>query len=735
MNGKFVKSFLVISLLFLTLLPGIPVIGTLSYAQSGRGYTSFNELYDALIENPMDTGARYELARQLYHKKDYKNSLHHLTCLVPVTDDGEITLFYENVKSEYETVLTREINRYLILLESMPVNKATAELIFNNEKEIGEFDHSERVFTEYLRLEPEDRDIRKKLIELYMILGKNEEAYKELSSYVIKYPDDDEANYKLYKLAAMLQKFTRKYEDYFYSNPKDESLIYLAYIEKNRKNNADAIDYLQSYEGEDFLNPDMSNLLYYEQLSYVEKKEEKGNLLEEARNAFLDGECKNASELFDRYFEQFEPDSLILHEAAEANYCAGNYENAAELYEDYFSSYTYNDDDLRKRAHSYQKTKQNFLALDDYLVLEERYPEDEEILVGLARTYNQAGIFYEARRYYQRASEIYPTSFYIIDEKDQLSEFEKRTFGYFPNTFGYALEYQKGMHFSPLFSQYSDSEGYVRLSGGVSTEINLLRILKLGAIIRRVSAENLNGGQNFTEYGSTVKFSPIEFLTLEGYFGSMVFGGNDHHFETEASITYHSELIEADVRYLSGDASRVFNHYQLVFNRIHTELYGGKAYIYFPRGMIVGAEYDLITTEKFRPADLNLLSVIENIGNRMAVVGKIKVFDEYFAGYEYFYADFEQVLGYYYTPQDYIEHKLTFETPFYYFEPFYIKVQGEFGIIPENTLFTKRISFDAKGNLTPDLSIVASGGLKWEYRYLGDYSSRFLNINFRYEIF
>merc|ERR1711879_41760 len=92
------------------------------------------------------------------------------------------------------------------------------------------------------------------------------------------------------------------------------------------------------------------------------------------------------------------------------------------------------------------------------------------------------------------------------------------------------------------------------------------------------------------------------------------------------------------------------------------------------------------------------------------------------------------VLNYYYTPQDYIEHKITFDTPYYYFEPFYIRAHAELGIVPENTLFTKRFSFDAKGNLTPDLSLTASGGLNWEYRFLNEYTSRFLNISFRYQI-
>ena len=581
MNGKFVKSILAISLIFLTFLPVFPVKGSLICAQSAGEYGSFNELYTALIQDPMNTEARFELARQFYLKKDYKNSLLHFSYLIPITDDGEITLYYERVKSEYETVLARENSRYLLLLESMPVNRATAELIYSNEKEMGEFDHSERVLTEYLRLEPDDKEIRLKLIELYLTLGKNEEAYKELSLFMMKYPEEEEANYTMYKLAAMLQKFTKRYDDFFYSNPKDESLIYLAYIEKNKKNEEAAIDYLQSYEGDDFLDPDLSNLLYLEQLGFVEKKEEKGNLLEEARDALLYGECANSSTLFNKYLEEYEPDSLLLREAAEANYCAGNYDIAADLYDDYFSNYIYNDDDLRKRAHSYQQIQENFLALDDYLDLKERYPEDEDVLVGLARTYNQAGIFYEAKRYYQLAADLYPTSFYILDERDQISDFHKRTFGYFPNIVGYSWGFQKGLEVFPKFSQYSDGDGFVRLSGGLATEINLLRILKLGAIIQRVSLENLNGGQNYTEYGGILKFSPVEFITLETYFGSMLFGSKEHHFEADISLKYNSELINGEIYYYSGDASKVFRHYQLTFNRIRSELYGGEAFVFF----------------------------------------------------------------------------------------------------------------------------------------------------------
>jgi len=733
MNGKFIKLFIFIFLFPLLNTTAGKVI-LYSDNPSQEKTSGFNDLYKALIVNPMNIDARFTLAKELYNKGDYRASLNNLQYLISITDDDVILLFFNKVKYEYEEYVSREISRYMLLLESMPVNKGTAMLIYKNEKELGKFEHTTEVLTEYLRLDPNDLEVKKALVDVYLTGGLLEDAYSELQGINQKNPEDKESEYLMYKLAAVLKKYSKRYEDYFYSNPREESLIYLGIIEYSKDNVDATLDYLNAYDGKDNTHPDISKLLYLQQKNYKSELEIKGDLLQEARDALQFNDCAKSAALFAQYLDEYPADSTTLYEVAEANYCAENYKVAADYYTDYFNEFGSTDDLLRKRAHSYQESRQNFLALDDYLLLNEKFPDDEDILIGIARTYNQAGLYDVARTYYQKTADLYPTSFYILDEKDKVAPFNREVFAYIPHILGYSWDFQKKLELYPRYSLASDGEGFVKLKGGFYTEINLLRFLTLGTGIDRVSIENKSGGQNYTGVEGAFILSPLEFITLEAKFGMMLFGGNDSHFETNTKIDYHSEFIKGYISYFNGDASQIYNDEALVFNRIHAQEYSTGASIYFPRGMVLEGKYSLFETAEFEPDEKSILKVSDNIGNELTIIGKIRVFDEYFAGYQYFYADYKQVLEYYYTPQLLEQHSFIAETPFYYFEPVYVRFSGIFGIIPDNTLLVKGVSFELKGVLIKDLEIHASGNLNWNYRFTNPYSSRNLSIYLRYSI-
>lgn len=736
MNGSYRVSGRSYFLLFLIImLPEVFGLGNFDLKAQSVNVSTFSDLYDLLEENPMDTDSRYMLALAYYNQGNYKAALEQLSILEPVlSDNDEFTATYSNIKNEYNDELDREKERYLILLETVPVNKNIAQIIYANESEQNNFEYSENLILKYLEGYPDDTEMILSLADIYIRSGRSEDAYQQYQKLLSLQPDEESVEYKYYQLAAVLKKYSQNYKEYFEDSRADDAELWSAYVASQENDNESTIDYLNDYNGDDFTNPDITMLLFNIQKLFKPQEVIADNTLEEAKDALQFNECEKASELFEKYLNNYEGDADIFLDAAEANYCAEKYDTAAYYFTRYFDYADTTSELLKKRAYSYQMSGNNFQALDDYLYLESVSPEDEEVLQGLARTYKQAGLYDMSRKYYDKAIELYPTAFYILDESDSLKETGKRVNAFLPQIIGYDDSFEKRLNIEPVAEIYSDNEDFSLRNGGVSSKIRILTYLDFGLTFKRYSLESKEGVNNFNDLSGSIFVYPYDKIFIEGNFSILDFSEDEKYFNTTARAGYNSDFVSGAISFYKGDLVKKIYDSPLTFNRIPSTIYNGEVEFNFPRGMILEIKYDYIKTDEFLPASESFFKVAENIGNETGIVGKIRVFDEYFAGYEYKYADYKYQTEYFYTPQMYKSHSIVAETPAYFLEPFAIRFNGKFGIIPNTNYLVKSAGVEIEGHLTDDLLLTASGKLNWDYRYNQSFQNRQFSFKLNWRI-
>ncbi len=697
-------------------------------------YESILDLLTEVKANPNNYNARILLAHEYKLRKDDETAL----LLLAPLDESEILnskhkAIYDRIISEYKDSLRRDIQRYSLLIESMPINNISVSIITNNELKLNEFSKSKELLLRYLDVNPNDDKMRSLLVKT-SFLGKDYTTAFENSKYLYKkYPQDKEYEKRYYVAASLLKKEDVDYEEYFYETGDTDGLYFLAVNEFGKNDKDDAVDYLEEASALNYTKPDFSYIMFNANKGEVSESVHiyVDDLLDSANTARDSGNCALAAEYLVEYTNFTGRSNKYLLMIADDYYCAKNYKDAEEFYSLYLE-HIETREVRKKRANCFVKQKDYFAALDEYIELSSKYPKDSEIKLELARLYFVTGLYPKAREVYAELIKADPEDFQVYDEAQKIPKLRQRVNRLFPHYLGYKDDFVKKFVLQPVFKYYADEDQFVKVNSGGWLNYTLFSYLDLGLQFHRNSIENSSGGLNYSNIFGSIKVLPYKTIVAEAVFGNSLFENNIGMAYFNGSFSFSTPMADISLFYIESDAVNLLNDVQLVNVRLKALKYGGKISGVVKEKVELYAEYFIFETDKYIPENSDILRVASNIGNELLLAGKFRFKEGYKVGYKFIFQDYKYRLPYYYSPELATEHIITGELPPLEFEPVYATIYGGFGVYKDTRFLTKELGIKFDGKIAPNLFIKGDASISWNYRYEKVYNSKQVSVHLNY---
>lgn len=695
-----------------------------------------------LLKDPNRDDVRFNLVEQLIKSGLYEEAYSHLKYLAPnyegnsrFDDLMEIT---EEGKEEY---YDRLINSYLEKLDKNENDKESLIEISELYNSLRRYDDTEDLLLKYIAGHSREDDMIYLLAKTLSYDAKYTEAYQQIESAIAINPG--EHKYKI--LAAKLIVIDKDEEKYEYAhklldeiiirNPNDvDALTFLGRLYLLENNFEKANNYASLASRMDPSHPDLVELLFelgQKTPKYQPKKEEslvkyepvkienvpQTNNLEIARNLSLNAQCEKAIDYYLDYIEEKSANKELLLELADVYNCAEEYDEAIEIYNFLLE---------RKDEYEIQKLKaKSYYLKEDYsetINILSKYAvdhtDDLEMQTLLADAYASEDEYDFARDTYTAIEGEAPEYFMIAQRKDWLPQPEidfayedsenieeteidtQTSIGFITdNFFSNAVLY-------PEVNYYKGNDGFDFSRIGTTGEIGLLENFYIGGNVHRGSFSNDFGSLNYMSYLGNLIYRPSDYWKITTGYGKMTSQGNIDQNLFHGSVEFWGQTrftrYKANAFYKYTDAATVFYSQGLVFSRLSTHFLNLEGWYRFRKGLNVYADYKLYLLEEtpiFK----------ENLGNSISLkVGK-EFYEDFMAGYEYYFADFKYKIPTYYTPQKFDSHSLWGDWDIHTDAEWDINLMGKIGYIPDEDHIIREISARAVYKGFQDFLITAYG--------------------------
>ena len=533
---------------------------------------------------------------------------------------------------------------------------------------------------------PYDKTTLIQLTQYYEYLNKYEEALQLLENYFNEYPDESNPIllYQYARVTAWIKDFDKALElinkviqqepnNLTYQLFKAQLLVWtlqnfeeanslLNNVLDNQPNNIEAIIALASLRlnEDDFeaaqelanrakkIDPastSLQKLLSNIEFKKLRAEEEKNlSILEDGRELFLEGKCKEALQYYENYLNISKPTSMLLKEYADVNFCAENYDKALLLYSDILKD-GYDYDVAIQRAKVFYMMNDSINAVYAFKEIVKEEPDDFDARIYLGDSFFKMKAYDSARAVYDTL-----LTWDLDSSEVALIQLRKK---WFPVTgIKAALEsFPNYIGFAPSAAFYSDVLGFRYFNAGGRLELGVSKVLAVGASFDRTYIENSTDSRPFSSIKGYLFFNFNKNLRATLGYGKINTPGfkakNEFQLNAKYEIKNEGGLT---VNYLYTFAGAIlYSPFLVELNKrfgVHYSKLEG-FYYHHPMRLKFSSYYQYMDIEDVK---------IHNQGNDLQLrVGYI--FNKsLIAGYEFFYQNYKYPTKLYYSPSDYESH-------------------------------------------------------------------------------
>jgi tetratricopeptide (TPR) repeat protein len=614
---------------------GLPV-------STGKGEYPIDKYYRVLNKKPQDNETRILLINELIKKNRYAEAEEQLKIL----SNSEA---YLNKIEELEKSLELSKNEYYdkrisILEKKLSVNpldkKLNLELaqIFTEKKE---YDSSQAIFSKLLKEYPSDEEVLYKFVRVCLASGDLNTAYENVETLINKNPDNK--NYQLLfgQISTWLNNDPKSSKFYLEkvlskepSNYSALSTLALLLIQNNEL--ADAEKYLGELSQLNSKDPEYLKLSYMmEAQKKINEDAELFRIAESARELLLKKDCDEAIKLFQLYLSDTNANPEVRKELAEAYICKGDFESAISIYDRLLLERP--DDYLiaRQRAKYFLWNKNYPMALNEFLLLSKKNPDDSEVKLLIGDSYSGMKDFDKAKEVYEKLLVISPSSPML---KERLSWVE-------------GPSYQSGFPvytmLTPDFNYFTDNFDFLYSTYGLRFDLGITNYLTIGASAYGGILSSDSVTNNISMYKGSIIGWFSKTVYASASLGSTIFSVDENQLLAEVTLKAEQPKIYSfSANFYSMDAAQLLYSSNLVDTRLRSNYY-----------LLMG-DYIIKSGWKFAGSYAFVTASDDNKANRLQLrFGKI--FDKVVGvGYEYYYYDVKNQTSLYWSPENFESHSI-----------------------------------------------------------------------------
>lgn len=628
-----------------------------------------DKYYRLLKKDYEDDETRYKLIEELIKANRFEEAKDQLKFLTANTDYLQKSVeLSQRISLLSNSYYSDKVNYYEDILSKNPDNKIALLELAKYYSYKKEYDSAVKLYKRYLNLNPSDKEVRFHLAQVLMWQNNLCEALETVESLVKQ--EKNKVEYLLFaaKLNYWLDSDPAKiksiYEKALKIDPANyEAMIGLANVYLATSDFKNFEEIVNNISRIDSSSIEYKKIL--QEYSVVQKNIEEKELnakLDKARFLAADKNYISAIKTYNDYLSSVDSNDNVKMELADIYILNNQKDKAISIYKGLLANKS--DYEVRKKlAKLYLWSGDSSLALNEFIDLHSRKPDDVETKILLGDAYLQNHQIESARTIYSDLLKESPNSHIIKTRLAWIDGTEKFSFAQFPTY----------IQLIPRASYFNDNTNFSYSNIGLGFDLGVTVFLSLGfsGSAGTLASKELNVRLN--QFKGTAYFKVNRFIS-----GSASIGQN--RFIDEKNSNLYELTLSAgkkDVFNFTAFANysdAVFILYSpfLVNNRISVNHLGIMGSYKFKNKLMVSG--------KFQYFDLS----DKNSGNQLQLrLGK-EFENDLSAGYEYFYYDFKNTIPLYWSPKNFESHSLWADWNLYKDEEVRFTIGGKGGLIPEN---------------------------------------------------
>jgi Flp pilus assembly protein TadD len=493
-----------------------------------------------------------------------------------------------------------------------------------------------------------------------------------------------------------------------------EAILGLATIHSWKREFPEAKELLDKAK---LISPDNSEVVsvenFYNVQFSLEDDRRKNEVRSEVGMLINDNQLDAALEKYEEYFEMkgTTPRDAFM-EYASIHMALENYDSSIEIY-DHLLDQEYDFNAAIAKANAYLWKGDSLNALNQFLELVDRNPDNYNAKIGLATAYivNQE---------YRDADEIYDSLLAETEDSVQINSLLQKK-ELLP-LYGVNAAINSAYHFilpynltlSPSFSFYDDNQELTYYQSRFNADVGIFRYFTIGGSWSRTAIYSSTINQRLEELSGQIYFYPFEKFSIGGSIGKLDIEKEKFKNIGNIEARWFSDDLLLSAGYRDTDARLLLYSPNLIYNSLD-------AYIYhFSGNYRLNNDYKfLLYYQYFNISDGNIAN---DIRFRFG-----KFFnEEFFFGYEYFFADYGFSTINYYSPQEYSSHSIWADYEYKEFQNFDLSIGGKVGYAPSIDFIIGDIYAEASYEVLETLRLSGKASYGHSFRFDGTY--QFISI-------
>lgn len=649
-----------------------------NYGMPGGGKEyEIDRLNRLLKNNSNNDEARYKLVEELIKVNRFEEAAQQLNILSKKNIDekryNELLAKTNSLKNSY---YSEKIKYYENILSNNPENKKALLELAKYYALISDYELSVNIYKKLILNYPNDAESYYKLTETLMWQNNLCEA-ADYSNIMVKLDPD---NIRYLSLAAKIHDWINELEvaENLYKqiiqkdSSNNDAMFALAdiLVRKNKFEFAQAL--LDKLEAVNDYSTEILTLKKKLSLAKEFNKEKEAlELLEEARTLSLQKNYSSSIKKFKEYLRENPTNNSASLELADVFIANKQLDSAAILYLGYLKNYG-DDYDIQKRlAKVYLWNNDSLLALTEFKILFKKNPQDVETMLLLGDAYLQAGQTENARTIYKELQKRSPDSYIINTRLDWINDNNNFSFSSFPTY----------VQLIPRVSYFVDNNDFSLSNIGLGFDLGLTNFLAIGLSGSKGKLTSANDNLRFNQIKGSVYFKLNDILSGAAAFGKTNFVNQINENLIEGSLSVSKKnVFNLSAFFNYSDAVLILYSQFLVTERLnayHTGLVGDYN---FKNNLLLSGRYYYIDVSD------------ENYANQFqARLGK-KFYNDFSAGYEYYYYNFNRETNLYWSPKNFESHSIWIDWILYKDEVVDFNMAGKLGIIPQSDYLLSEFS-------------------------------------------
>jgi len=681
-----------------------------------------DKYYRIVRRNSGDSETRFLLIEELFKAERLEEAYQNLQILAEDhMNDERFRTLWDTVTTYREITYKKKVEQYTERLKKTPSDKDASIRLANYYSNLRNYDSAVVILRNYLATKPkgDDSNVRFSIAKNLAWNFQSEEAIEELNILLSRQPEN--LDYQV--LRALIAVWT--VQDH------DLALKYLSNIESKDPENVQMLlgfvsilvrdrdfvtakAYLDKAKELDPKGRETENMQNYYDLNLSLEEDRKNfEILVEARNAAVDGDCLTAIQKYDEYFTKVpSPTKMVLLEYADVHSCAKDLNRAIEIYEQILTD-EYDYDVSLLRAKTLLWNRDSLKALEEFKRLTIEDTSNFEVKLYLGDSYVLVGEYGDAEDMYEELLEATSDTATIAMLNQRISWIPadrgfSGLFSTFPNHVG----------ISPIVSYYSDNYDLVYRNFGGRLELGVNGFMAIGASFYRgnltgkykIKSYTTSAVENFTSFKGHIYLFPIKDLIISAGFGRLTYRGTKTRNISDFSIKYQ----KPDKFMLYGlfeetDAGLILFSTRLIDYRVNSQLYK------------LFGDWSPSLKTKLSGSFQYVLLGDANKGNDLLLKFGRLLDKDIWGGYEYFYSNYAFISKFYYSPRTFESHALWAEWEVMKEEDVTAKLGGKIGYVPMSDFILRELTGEFLYKPINNLTINGKFTLGGTYRYDSNY--------------